>query len=119
MTRLTGMGGLQFLDQPVLVGPDLSHFIGKYTQGPPFSSYAYEALLINEFSGRYFACTNLVPSGPGYSDTPLQFKSCSTVGSLAGHSLVSGDDFIKAAYNYEASHKWRQVEYNRAIFRIH
>ena len=80
-----------------------------------YSSYAYEALLINEFSGRYFACSDIVPSGPGYPDSLSEFATCSTQGSVPGSRLVLGDDFIRVTYNYQTGNKWRQVERGLAI----
>ncbi|EXJ73588.1 ATPase [Cladophialophora psammophila CBS 110553] len=67
-------------------------------------AYGFEALMINEFSGRNFDCAVYVPSGPGYSDSN---RVCSTVGSRPGQTFVNGDDFINSSYKYYASHKWR------------
>ncbi|KAH8080244.1 ABC-2 type transporter-domain-containing protein [Filobasidium floriforme] len=71
--------------------------------------YAFEALLINEFSGRYFPCSDIVPSGPGYPDSTSEFATCSTQGSVPGRPLVFGDDFIRVTYNYQTGNKWRNV----------
>lgn len=92
---------------PISSEPTVTPYVG--------SSYAYEALLINEFSGRYFACSDIVPSGPGYPDSSSEFTTCSTQGSVPGSLLVLGDDFIRVTYNYRAGNKWRQVESGLAI----
>lgn len=66
--------------------------------------YAFEILIANEFHGREFTCSAIVPP---YS--PLQGDSwiCSIVGAVAGRSTVSGDAFIAANYRYYYSHVWR------------
>ncbi|OAG12301.1 putative multidrug resistance ABC transporter [Paraphaeosphaeria sporulosa] len=70
-------------------------------------AYAFEALMINEFHNRQFACVNYVPMGPGYENISGQERVCSTVGSKAGVPYVDGDDYINSAFNYYAKNKWR------------
>ena len=74
-------------------------------------AYGYEALIINEFSGRQFECDALVPSPmiPGYQDVPLDNRACTTVGSKPGEIMVSGLDYIATQYRYYPAHKWRNV----------
>ncbi|OQV10719.1 hypothetical protein CLAIMM_14681 isoform 3 [Cladophialophora immunda] len=67
-------------------------------------AYGFEALMINEFSGRNFDCAVYVPSGTGYGNSN---RVCSTVGSRPGRTFVNGDDFINSSYKYYHSHKWR------------
>ncbi|PSN63765.1 hypothetical protein BS50DRAFT_576389 [Corynespora cassiicola Philippines] len=66
--------------------------------------YAFEILVANEFHGREFTCSAIIPAY-----TPLQGDSwiCSIVGAVAGQRTVSGDDFIAANYQYYYSHVWR------------
>ncbi|KAF5011460.1 hypothetical protein FDECE_2425 [Fusarium decemcellulare] len=66
--------------------------------------YAFEILISNEFHGREFVCSAIVPSY-----TPLIGDSwiCSTVGAVAGRQTVSGDAFIETNYKYSYSHVWR------------
>lgn len=66
--------------------------------------YAFEILIANEFHGRDFTCSAIVPPY-----TPLVGDSwiCSTVGAVAGQRTVSGDAFIAAQYQYYYSHVWR------------
>lgn len=71
--------------------------------------YAFEALMINEFSNRDFECVSFVPTGPQYTGLSPEQSVCSTVGSVAGSSVVNGDAYINQAYNYYQSHKWRNV----------
>jgi len=70
-------------------------------------SYAFEALMINEFHDRDFPCVNYVPMGPGYDNVSGNNHVCSTVGSKPGVDFVNGDNYINSAFNYYASHKWR------------
>ncbi|KAK8188116.1 putative ABC transporter [Phyllosticta capitalensis] len=67
-------------------------------------AYAFEALMVNEFSGRDFPCSAYVPDG--YPETiGLQNKICSVVGAQAGSTVVNGDAYIKSSFNYDR--KWR------------
>ncbi|BEJ15321.1 hypothetical protein CspHIS471_0410880 [Cutaneotrichosporon sp. HIS471] len=73
-------------------------------------AYGFESLMINEFHGRVFECSQWVPMGPMYpapgtSDSVV----CSSVGSVPGQSGVNGDDYLWLAYHYQHSHKWRNV----------
>lgn len=70
-------------------------------------SYAFEALMVNEFHNRNFPCVNYVPSGQGYETVSGNNQVCSTVGSKPGVPFVNGDDYIGSAYRYYNSHKWR------------
>lgn len=72
-------------------------------------SYAFESLMVNEFSHRDFDCTQYVPSGGIYDSSTGQQRVCSAVGSRPGLSAVAGDDFIVSSYEYYHSHKWRYV----------
>lgn len=69
-------------------------------------AYGYEALMVNEYSNRYFACSSYIPSygAPGTTNV-----ACDTIGAVPGQSYVSGDAYINSAYSYYASHKWRNV----------
>lgn len=66
--------------------------------------WAFEILVANEFHGRQFTCSAIVPAY-----TPLVGDSwiCSVVGAVPGQSTVSGDDYIAASYQYYYSHVWR------------
>ncbi|KXH37611.1 ABC-2 type transporter [Colletotrichum salicis] len=66
--------------------------------------YAFEILIANEFHGREFVCSEIIPAY-----TPLIGDSwiCSAVGSVAGQRTVSGDAFIETNYQYYYSHVWR------------
>ncbi|ROW08296.1 hypothetical protein VMCG_03196 [Cytospora schulzeri] len=73
-------------------------------------AYAFEALMVNEFSGRKYACTAFVPStapGLGYENVGPLNHICSAVGSVTGQDYVDGDIYINSAFSYYADHKWR------------
>ncbi|KAK8059169.1 ABC transporter [Apiospora saccharicola] len=73
-------------------------------------SYAFEALMANEFSGRQFPCAaNMVPQGPGYDDLAPASRICSVVGARAGENTVSGDAYIQMSFGYHNENKWRNV----------
>ncbi|KAL9123282.1 MAG: hypothetical protein Q9187_000154 [Circinaria calcarea] len=71
-------------------------------------SYAFEALMINEFSGRIFTCSRFVPMGPGYDVSGLN-KICSTVGAVTGAAVIDGDMYINQSFQYYQSHLWRNL----------
>lgn len=70
-------------------------------------SYAFEALMANEFHGREFRCSGMVPSGAGYDDLPLTGRSCATVGAVPGSDMVNGDRYIEQSFGYYNANKWR------------
>lgn len=70
-------------------------------------SYAYEAMMVNEFRSRMFECSSFVPQGAGYETARGLERSCTAVGSLAGQSTVSGNDYLWLAYKYKPEHLWR------------
>ncbi|TQN68488.1 ZEB2-regulated ABC transporter 1, partial [Colletotrichum shisoi] len=66
--------------------------------------YAFEILIANEFHGREFVCSAIVPA---YTPLPGDSWICSAVGAVAGQRTVSGDAFIETNYQYYYSHVWR------------
>ncbi|PYH42416.1 pleiotropic drug resistance family ABC transporter [Aspergillus saccharolyticus JOP 1030-1] len=72
-------------------------------------AYAFESFLINEFSGRVFECSNIVPSGGSYDSVSMDYRICSTVGSTAGSTVVSGTAYLQESYNYTTGHEWRNL----------
>jgi ATP-binding cassette, subfamily G (WHITE), member 2, PDR len=73
--------------------------------------YSFEALMVNEFHGRQFLCTDYVPNGrvPGYESISASNRVCSAVGSVAGSAFVSGDTYVSSAFRYEYVNRWRNV----------
>ncbi|KAL5318885.1 hypothetical protein ACEPPN_013953 [Leptodophora sp. 'Broadleaf-Isolate-01'] len=72
-------------------------------------AYAYEAITINEFSGRVFDCAEFVPNGANYAAATGEQRVCSAVGSRAGVGFVFGNDYMSSAYDYKPSHRWRNI----------
>ncbi|KAM7221761.1 ABC-2 type transporter domain containing protein [Rhypophila decipiens] len=72
-------------------------------------AYSFEALVVNEFHNREFLCTEYVPNPavPGYANTSLANRVCSSIGAVAGQPFVKGDDYVMSGFQYSNSHKWR------------
>lgn len=70
-------------------------------------SYGFESIMVNEFHGREFPCSQFVPSGPGYEDVALNQQICSTVGAEPDSLFVSGTQYVLSSFNYKNSHRWR------------
>ncbi|KAI4152547.1 MAG: hypothetical protein LQ340_002854 [Diploschistes diacapsis] len=73
------------------------------------TAYGFEALMVNEFSGRDFPCSQFVPPAPYYGDGSKPNQVCASVGAVAGHTFVNGDAYINSNYQYYADHKWRNL----------
>lgn len=71
-------------------------------------AYGFEALMINEFSGQEYVCSQFVPSGNTYGTSQAN-KICSAVGAVQGVDFVSGNAYINSSYQYYHAHKWRNV----------
>ncbi|QUC20523.1 uncharacterized protein UV8b_04764 [Ustilaginoidea virens] len=69
-------------------------------------SYAFEAILSNEFGGRIMDCaqSQLVPQGPGIS---RENQGCAIAGSSPGSPQVAGSAYLSSQYEYSRSHLWR------------
>ena len=83
--------------------PDWSRWINRINP----VGYVFEALMVNEFHDRNFPCTVYVPSGGAYDSIDPIHRVCSTVGAVAGQTSVNGDTYLKDAYTYAYSHRWR------------
>src|SRR3954471_19565964 len=60
-------------------------------------AYAFEGLFVNELHGQRYACSNLVPTGRGYTQTGDQFI-CAVAGAVAGQTTVLGDDYLHSQF---------------------
>ncbi|KAK6455861.1 ABC-2 type transporter-domain-containing protein [Scheffersomyces xylosifermentans] len=69
-------------------------------------AYAFEALVANEFHNRQFECSQFVPFGKGYPTEGYNIL-CNAIGATPGSRYVDGDRYINIAFEYYASHKWR------------
>lgn len=73
--------------------------------------FRFESILTNEFHTLKGTCSTLVPSGVGYENVSLQNQVCTTLGSVAGQSIVDGATYAELSYGYTYSHTWRVCVY--------
>ncbi|KAG7087521.1 hypothetical protein E1B28_013480 [Marasmius oreades] len=76
------------------------------------SRWGFEILMSNEFHTINATCSNLVPSGPGYSDNlnvSLANQACATLGKVPGQSTVDGNAYIDLSYQYKYVNAWRNL----------
>ncbi|KAJ5376401.1 ABC multidrug transporter atrF [Penicillium cosmopolitanum] len=64
------------------------------------------AVLTNEFSDRVMQCApeQLVPQGPGVDP---RYQGCALTGSSAGSTVVTGQEYLAANFQFTRSHLWR------------
>lgn len=72
-------------------------------------AYAFESLMINEFSRRAFPCSVYIPSGLGYEGIGGVNRACSSTGSRPGQDFVDGDAYLNTTFEYYHSHLWRNL----------
>ncbi|KAI9044993.1 ABC transporter CDR4 [Aspergillus affinis] len=72
-------------------------------------AYSFESFMVNEFAGRQFPCTTIIPSGGQYNAVPLNHRICSTVGAEPGSMVVDGTRFLELSYHYSPAHLWRNM----------
>lgn len=71
--------------------------------------YAFESLMINEFSGRNFLCSELIPQGPTYQTNSSEQRQCSVIGTINDSLIVDGDIYLQSTYQYQVNHLWRNL----------
>ncbi|KAJ5151568.1 hypothetical protein N7492_009863 [Penicillium capsulatum] len=71
-------------------------------------SYAFEALMANEFVGRQLECIepDYIPYGAGYSTSSSPYRGCTVPGSNAD-GIIDGAAYIREQYHYSFHHIWR------------
>lgn len=72
--------------------------------------YAFESLMINEFSGRRFPCSSYIPQGPGYRDVNSHRKMCAAIGAEPAVSSVDGTRYLVSTFQYYPEHLWRNLD---------
>jgi ATP-binding cassette, subfamily G (WHITE), member 2, PDR len=72
-------------------------------------AWAFESLLINELAGRNFPCSNLIPNGAQYDNQLTSSRACNIIGAAIGTDVVSGTRHLAEAYDYNPSHRWRNL----------
>ena len=70
------------------------------------ATYAFEAVLTNDLSGREMACADnaLVPQGPGVRQP---YQGCAIGGAQVGSTTVSGSEYLGTMYQYSRDNLWR------------
>lgn len=80
-------------------------------------AYAFEALMVNEFHGREFSCSQYVlsaappvPTLAGafakYADVGAKSRICNAVGAVSGREVVDGDAHLRVSYGYQWEDRW-------------
>ena len=71
--------------------------------------YAFESLMINEFSGRQFACSTYVPQGPNYVHVKTSQRMCTVTGAEPGATFVEGAAYLSTTFQYQPENLWRNL----------
>ncbi|KAF2032545.1 hypothetical protein EK21DRAFT_98928 [Setomelanomma holmii] len=86
-------------------------------------SYGFESVMVNEFNGRQFECSQFVPSGPAYTGIAADQRACAVQGSQPGASFVEGSTYVETAFQYQYGNRWRNygiiVVLTVALFNAH
>ena len=90
----------------VLPRPNMHPWFGWIFWINPLS-YTYESLIVNEFHGRNFPCSSVVPAYPGLQEGSYPAFVCSEKGAKAGELFVNGDSYLDVSFEYNFSHLWR------------
>ncbi|KAL4787431.1 ABC-2 type transporter-domain-containing protein [Aspergillus varians] len=72
-------------------------------------AYGFESLMVNEFHGRPFRCSDSewIPREFSYDSRANQV--CAVVGANPGDEWVDGTVYLRESYQYSISHKWRNL----------
>lgn len=71
--------------------------------------YAFESLMINEFSSRQFPCSSYIPQGPGYLKVHSHQKMCVAIGAEPAVFSVDGKKYLVSIFRYYSEHLWRNL----------
>ncbi|MCJ1270047.1 hypothetical protein MMC22_009941 [Lobaria immixta] len=71
--------------------------------------YAFESLMINEFSGRQFPCSTFVPQGSSYMQATSNQKMCAVTGAKPAAVVVEGTAYLATTFQYDPKHLWRNL----------
>ena len=78
--------------------------------------YAFESMMVNEFSSETFQCSEQDVASRGEGFTDINFQTCAVFGSNPGHLTVDGHSYLASEYNFHANHLWRNIGINAAFF---
>lgn len=67
-------------------------------------AYGFEALMVNEFTGQRYSCSQFVPA---YPDATGLERVCSAVGAQPGANYVDGTAYVGNSFEYYSAHRWR------------
>ncbi|KAH7096021.1 ABC-2 type transporter-domain-containing protein [Paraphoma chrysanthemicola] len=70
-------------------------------------AYGFESVMVNEFNGREFECSQFIPSGPSYENIAPDQRACAVQGSRPGEDFVGGTAYVETAFRYQYSNRWR------------
>ncbi|KAL4917894.1 ABC-2 type transporter-domain-containing protein [Aspergillus aurantiobrunneus] len=71
--------------------------------------YGFESLMVNEFDGRSFTCSDKewVPREGPYTNRANQI--CAVVSAIPGRDQVDGTAYLRESFQYTANHMWRNL----------
>ena len=85
-------------------------------------AYAFESLMVNEFDGREWPCSQagFVPQGPGYeaAGPGSTERVCFVTGARKGRDVVDGADYLRESFEYSKENMWRWVIVLRYFSRV-
>lgn len=113
LTLSPSVGGILILVVAIYAGfalprPSMQVWFGWLSYAQPIS-FAFEALLANEFRTLNVPCVALVPSGPAYPGISIANQVCAVLGAEPGNAIVSGSSYILAAFGYTYANVWRNL----------
>ena len=78
--------------------------------------YAFESMMLNEFSSRTFSCSesDIVPRGGAFGDQ--RYQTCAVSGSTPGLLDVDGQSYLFTEYGFHNNHLWRNIGINAGFF---
>lgn len=92
----------------VLPIPSMHPWLKWFSYIDPMA-YAFESLVINEFAGREFTCSNFVPRGASFAQSGPTERACATIGANQGSSVVPGSQYLETSFQYYPEHLWRNL----------
>ncbi|KAI9876910.1 MAG: hypothetical protein M1830_005311 [Pleopsidium flavum] len=92
----------------VLPIPSMHPWFGWFRYIDPVG-YAFESLMVNEFSGRQFPCSMFIPQGPNYLQTSPHQKMCAVTGADPSAAIVEGTAYLATTFQYYPEHLWRNL----------
>lgn len=78
--------------------------------------YAFESMMVNEFSSQTFRCSEneIVPRGGAFGDQ--SFQTCAVSGSRPGLLDIDGKSYLSTEYDFHQGHLWRNIGINAGFF---